>query len=377
MIDLEEIEHEAKKTTGLVDFGSGEWRKGMEVLADVAIVEARLNDTGFAILRSEFLAQLTNRLEIEDWVKRHPEIRDEQIEAPIVLATLPRTGQTAAGWIFDRDPANRALYTWQAKRPVPPPLPESDSIDPRIIKERASVEQMPAELRRMHLSDAEEPDECHYLISNAFRGAHHIYSMHVPSHYEWSVDQTDMSDAYAYYRLQLQLLQSRTPGQRWVLKNSPHLLHLDDLHAALPGAHYVQFHRDPLAVIASNCQLTVLLRGMRSHDVNHQEIGESVLRLLSDYVERTLRFRARNVTRPWVDVNFEQFVENPVREVERIYDELRIPLSSVARDAMTVWMKQNPRDARRPDPDLEPFGLDTTRVREVFSDYCAQFGLAG
>lgn len=377
MFALEEIEREAREATGLADFGTGQWREGMEVLADAADAEARLNDTGLAILRSEFLAQLINRLEIEDWIKRHPEIQHEQIDAPIVLATLPRTGQTAAGWIFDRDPGNRALYTWQAKRPVPPPLPDTNSTDPRIIKERASVANMPAELRRMHLSAAEEPDECHYLISNAFRGAHHIYSMHVPSHYKWSVDQTDMTEAYAYYRRQLQLLQSRTPGQRWVLKNSPHLLHLDDLHVALPGAHYVQFHRDPLAVIASNCQLTVLLRGMRSDYVSRPEIGESVVRLLRDYVERTLRFRDKNVTRPWVDVNFEQFVENPVREVERIYDELEISLSSVARDAMVLWMKQNPRDARRPEPDLEPFGLDAARLREVFSDYCARFGLTG
>lgn len=376
MIELEEIEREACQATGLADFGSGQWREGMEALADAAVAEGRLNETGFFILRSEFLAQLVNRLEIEDWVKRHPEILEEEIEAPIVLATLPRTGQTAAGWIFDRDPGNRALYTWQAKRPVPPPLPDSDSTDPRIIKERASVKEMPAELRRMHLSDAEEPDECHYLISNAFRGPHQIYSMHVPSHYEWSVNQTDMTEAYRYYRLQLQLLQSRTPGRRWVLKNSPHLLHLDDLDAALPGAHYVQFHRDPLAVIASNCQLTLLLRGMRSDNVDRHEIGECVVRLLSDYVERTLRFRDENESRPWIDVNFERFVENPVREVERVYRELEIPLSEVARGAMTQWMKQNPRDSRRPDSDLEPFGLDADQLREAFSGYCARFDLS-
>ena len=111
------------------------------------------------------------------------------------------------------------------KRPVPPPLPGDNAGDPRIERERAGVAAMPAELRRMHLTDAEEPDECHWLISNAFRAPHQIYSMHVPSHYAWSVDVADMREAYAYYRLQLQLLQSRTPGRRWVLKNSPHLLH--------------------------------------------------------------------------------------------------------------------------------------------------------
>lgn len=375
MIDIAAIETEARRKTGLENFGTGNWREGIEVLADSAEAEARLNETGLGILRAEILAQLVNRLEIEDWAERHPEIRDERIEAPIILATLPRTGQTAAGWIFDRDRDNRALYTWQAKHPVPPPLPDSDSTDPRIATERANAANMPADVLRMHLSDAEEPDECHWLISNAFRGAHQIYSMHVPTHYTWSVDQTDMAEAYAYYRLQLQLLQSRTPGRRWVLKNSPHLLHLDDLHAALPGAHYVQFHRDPLAVVASNCHLTVLLRGMRSDEVDHHEIGAAVVRLLHDYVTRTLRFRDKNVTRPWVDVDFAHFVEDPLREVESIYARLGIELSSAARMAMAQWVEQNPRDSRRPDLDLEPFGLDANEVRAEFSAYCDRFGL--
>jgi hypothetical protein len=75
-------------------------------------------------------------------------------------------------------------------------------------------------------------------------------------------------------------------------------------------------------------------------------------------------------------VNFEKFVEDPVREVERIYDELGIALSGVARDAMDLWKKQNPRDSRRPDPNLEPFGLDVNQLHADFSDYCARFGLA-
>ena len=65
--------------------------------------------------------RLANRLEVVDWAARHPEVREQRIEAPLVLATLPRRGQTAAGWIPDRDPASRSLLTWFAKRPIPPP----------------------------------------------------------------------------------------------------------------------------------------------------------------------------------------------------------------------------------------------------------------
>ena len=49
MIELEEIEREACQATGLADFGSGQWREGMGALADAAVAEGRLNETGFFI----------------------------------------------------------------------------------------------------------------------------------------------------------------------------------------------------------------------------------------------------------------------------------------------------------------------------------------
>lgn len=375
MINVEKLEDQAKAITSLEDFGEGTWRIGLDKLVESALSEAKLNDVGLKILASEIQNQLINRLEIEDWVKHHPEVRQQDIGAPIIMATLPRTGQTAAGWLLDRDPSNRALYSWHVKRPVPPPLPGSNNNDPRITKQQVDTDKLPKDLRRMHLSNANEPDECHFLISNAFRGAHQIYSMHVPSFYHWSVEEADMEEAYAYFRLQLQLLQSNTPGQRWVLKNSPHLLHLDQLHSALPNARFVQFHRNPLSIVASNCQLAVVIRSMRSEHIDRHEIGHSMLSLLKDYVEKSLRFRDKATTEPWIDINFERFVEDPIQAVEQIYDALGIALSSEARDGMVAWVTKTPRDSRRPDPDLSPFGLDTNQVRKVFADYCDRFEL--
>ncbi len=366
---------EARSTTGLDDLGGDDWREGMERLLEACDREAELNALGRAIISREMVAQLRNRLEINDWVARNPAVRDEPIEAPVILATLPRTGQTAAGWLFDRDPGNRALRTWFVKRPIPPPWPGENAGDPRLEEARADVAAMPDALLKMHLTDAAEPDECHWLISNAFRGAHQIYSMRVPSHYEWSVNEADMQEAYAYYRLQLQILQSRRPGRRWVLKNSPHLLHLDALHGVLPDAHFVQFHRDPVAVLASNCRLTMLLRGMRSDEVEAHEVGRSILRLLRDYVERVLAFRAAGRSRPWIDVSFASFVADPLREVERIYEAIGAELAPEARGAMQAWVDANPRAARRPSLDLAPFGLDAGEVRRGFADYVERFAI--
>ena len=97
-LDVAALEHEAVECAGLEDFGSGDWREALGVLLDSIEAEARLTQAGRRIVHDEMVHHLVNRLEIQHWVERYPEIRDEVIEAPLVLATLPRTGQTAAGW---------------------------------------------------------------------------------------------------------------------------------------------------------------------------------------------------------------------------------------------------------------------------------------
>ena len=373
--EIKSLANEARHRAGASDFGAGGWREALARLLESAEREARLSDTGRLLLRAQLTERLVNRLTVNAYAASHPEIREERIEAPFVLATLPRTGQTAAGWILDRDPANRSLLTWFAKHPSPPPLPGRNEGDPRIARERAVVEAMPQPLLDMHLTDAEEPDECHWLISNDLKTPHEIYSMQVPTYYRWVRDDPGIQSTYDYYRLQLQLLQSRTPGRRWVLKNSPHLLYLDALHAVMPDAIFVQLHRDPLKVLASNCRLSVLLRGLASDEVDPHEIGRGMLRLLGDYVSRLLDFRSRRVSRPWIDVRFRDFVADPLRSIEAIYDDAGIELSPSTREDMAQWVREHPRqDLRSSRPaDLAPYGLDPEEAREVFADYCDAF----
>lgn len=239
------------------------------------------------------------------------------------------------------------------------------------------VDAMPRALLEMHLSDAEEPDECHWLLSNDLRAPHEIYSMHVPSYYEWVRDDPGIAASYEYYSLQLRILQSRLPRRRWVLKNSPHLLYLDSLHAVLPDAIFVQFHRDPLKVLASNCRLSLLLRNMASDRVDPAEVGESMLQLLCDYLERLLRFRRQDTAPAWIDIRFPEFVRDPLREMEGVYAAAGLELSPEARKGMAQWVADHPRqDLERARPaDLAPFGIDPDRARAHFADYCETFGV--
>jgi hypothetical protein len=376
-LDVEEIAQAAMDRTGLDDFGPGEWRDALDRLLDAAHSQAQLNSAGYAILRMQTLERLANRLRIQDWIKSHPDVHEIEVSAPIILATLPRTGQTAAGWILDRDPENRSLLRWFAKRPVPPPRPEHMDSDLRIEQEREEVNAMPQAILDMHLSDAQEPDECHWLISNDMKAPHEIYSMRVPDYYRWVRDHADMGAAYRYYALQLRMLQSTMPQRRWVLKNSPHLLYLHELNEVVPDAIYVQFHRDPLKVLASNCKLALILRRMRSDCVDAREVGASMLELLGDYADRLMQFRARNVSRPWIDIRFSDFVNDPLGAVSTLYTGAGLVLDEDARRSMVLWIADHPRDdIKRARPaDLTAYGIDRDEATERFSSYMDRYGV--
>src|SRR5579872_2665003 len=88
----------ACEKTGLEDFGGESFREGLEVYCQSASSEAQLNEFGQAAVPGAILSALVNRLRVMDWLKRHPEISDERIDAPFVVVGLFRSkefGQAA------------------------------------------------------------------------------------------------------------------------------------------------------------------------------------------------------------------------------------------------------------------------------------------
>ena len=92
---VDELLATARDRTGLDDFGEDSFREGLECLVRALETEATLNAIGEIVLPELILKHLTQRLQIEDWYRRHPEIEDEPIEAPLIGLGLPRTGSTA------------------------------------------------------------------------------------------------------------------------------------------------------------------------------------------------------------------------------------------------------------------------------------------
>ena len=89
----------AVEQTGLDDFGDAllpssvpTFREGLERYVDSLAGEAQLNDLGGVALPPAVTAALVNRLKVVDWAQRHPEVREERIEAPVVVIGMFRAG---------------------------------------------------------------------------------------------------------------------------------------------------------------------------------------------------------------------------------------------------------------------------------------------
>ena len=102
----------AAATTGLDDFGPGDFRDGLDVLLESLERDADLGaGTDDAVL-GPILRRLGNRLEVEAWLRDHPDITGLDVRGPVGVNGLPRTGTTALANLLSLDPQFRCLRQW-------------------------------------------------------------------------------------------------------------------------------------------------------------------------------------------------------------------------------------------------------------------------
>ena len=103
------ILEDASLATGLDDFGPDDFLARLDLLCDEWGSDPGLTGLGRLPLRNKLLQHARSRLLIQDTLKRHPEIHDVQVSAPIIVAGLPRSGTTHLLNLMAADSRLRAL----------------------------------------------------------------------------------------------------------------------------------------------------------------------------------------------------------------------------------------------------------------------------
>jgi len=255
----------AIEATGLTDFGEDSWQEGLDILLEALAETAELNEIGVGVAEDGIVTDLSNRLRIEDWRTRHPEVAAQEIRRPIVIVGQPRTGTTILHDLMAQDPANRAPLSWEIERPVPAPRTATYDTDTRIAECQAGfdlVDSFIPGFASFHELGARLAQDDVRIFTGDFRSMQHSLQFHVPRYNHWVLHEADLAPACRWHRRFLQHLQSEHHAERWLLKSPAHLWSLPALLAEYPDAIVIQNHRDPLKVIASLSALGASLREM-------------------------------------------------------------------------------------------------------------------
>jgi len=367
----------AARSTRLSDFGPDTVREPLEVLWRCIEDEARLHTFGRIAMRQLLVGALERRLEVIDWAKRHPEVRDERIERPWVVLGLPRTGTTLLSLLMGLDPSARPLVQWQASHPVPPPDLATMEEDPRIAataKQFRQLEELNPPIRAMHPFGATLATECVTLLIFDLRSLSIETQGLLPGYGRW-LEKADHREAYALHRLSLQILQSRVPTDAWALKTPQHLWCLDTLLATYPDARLVWTHRDPRKVVSSVASLNTALHRMNSDAVDPVAVGRTWCDKLHHAVERGLEHDRAREGAPWcAHLQYTDLMADPVEAVRGLYAHFDEELHPLHERRMRQWMADRPQQHfGRHVYDPADFGLSDDAIAERFAPYTERF----
>ncbi len=380
-LDEADLLETSRMRTGFDDFSGDLFLEPLRILLDSFERDADLNLVGRICVRSEITRMLCNRLYMAADCGRNPEIHEEQIQRPLFITGLPRSGSTFLHTLLAQDPRCRTPRIWEVMHPSPPPERRSYDSDPRIGRTERQLKWLDVlmpEFEKFHMIHARYPQECIAITDHAFLSYVFETMYQVSSYRDWH-DQQDKRPAYEFHRRFLQHLQWRCPGTHWVLKAPSHLMALEALLAVYPDADIVVTHRDPLKVLPSCASLTRVLRAPFTNRLRVEEIGSEVSNRWEGSARYAMRFREEHhdLRQRFYDVQYPDLKKDPLAVVRGIYGYFGRELGPDAEEAMRRFAVANPKDGHGVHRyTLDEFGLDRDAERGRFQFYTDSFGIA-
>jgi hypothetical protein len=367
----DDIAAAAIRTTGLDDFGGNAHEEGLRILVeDLASPEAGLTPLGNGFHRREVKSALVGRLLTQLRFTEHPEHADVPVERPIFVVGLPRTGTTALHRLLHADPRHQGLELWLTEHPQPRPPRASWEQDPIFSAMQAAFSEHHIEnpeFMGIHYMDATSVEECWRLLRQTGKSISYESLANVPRYSAWLAGQ-DWTDAYERHRANLQLIGLNDPDKRWVLKNPSHLVALDALMAVYPDALIVCTQRDPVTSIASACSLSEEATAGTSTTFVGETVGRTQLEMLSRSWRTFTKARAAYDDAQFFDVDYREFVADPVATTRSIYDAFGLDWNPEVDAAVTALDEESRRGGKRPahSYSLSDYGLTEAEVRAAF-----------
>ncbi len=366
----------ASAATGLGDWGAMDFLPRLEQWMRACEADTGLSAVGRGSLFALALRYASARLQLEDLIRRHPEIEQIELEAPLVIAGLPRSGTTYTLQLMGADPQLRALPHWEGVRPVAAPF-IVDGKDTRFDLAAAEWAQTDAVMpltKLIHEFAPEHITEDIELTGMDFGGYYIEWLAHVPEWRDYQLSH-DPTPWLRYLRRAIQAVVWQQGPNRWVGKCPQHMEQLKAVEAALPGAFIVINHRDPVASIQSAITGPAYSSRLTRTSVDLDQIAEYWIDRYERLLRRCVEQRDQLDPNRVYDLYFHELMADPMGQMEAIYAKAGVPLGDATRAAFAQAIAENQRGKHgQLAYDLRgDFGIEPAAIRERFAFYYERF----
>jgi hypothetical protein len=185
--------------------------------------------------------------------------------------------------------------------------------------------------------------------------------------------------ALQYERRTLKLLQWRNPRIRWVLKSPDYMRYLPEVLKVFSDVRLIWTHRDPVKALGSMIDTMGTLFWMRTDSVRmagaldhltDPQVSAAMLSQPIDWLESGVLPRTQ-----LCNIHYTDLIGDPVESVNRMYQFFGLQLADAARQAMTDYLRERPRQARP----AHAYGSNATdfesRERQAYRRYQEYFNV--
>ena len=383
LLEPERIIQRARRRSRVRDIPVDDIREPLELLARCLREEADLSPFGRRIIDFMLGATLVNRLQILDFLRRHPEIDRVPVEAPVFILGLPRSGSTLLHHLLAELPGARPPLAWEIGQLVPPePAGSRPDPRPRRGQQRLAVlNRLIPEFKQAHESTWDGPAESRSLLENSFAARTVLAQFHVPSYQRWLEEQSAPAreSVYRFFKRQVQLLlwQRCPEGGFWLDKVPDHLDEVQALVRVFPDVRIVNTHRHLGRVVPSAASLVTILRSLSQRHIDCRVSGRHALQTERRRAARCLAFRGRFPADRVVDVDFVEFTRDPKRTVYRIVDYFGLPAPADLDRRLDRRLAQMPQHKHGVHHySLARFGLTPADIEAAGAQYHAYFNVS-
>ena len=373
-LDKNKILQHAARVAGF-EFRDEPMEQGLARLITSIRSDARLNTVGKLALKRNIQRAADHRFLVERSLAENPSIRRSAIRTPLFVIGMPRTGTSILQALLYRDPAHRSPLSWECLMPHPAPQPDNYADDPRVKRIQSEFSQLftlVPDFRKKHYMEADSPQECVGITALNFTSFQYLTQCFIPAYHEWFANEADQVANLRWHKTFLQFLQSggvRTG--RWLLKSPVHLCRLRALFEVYPDARIVMTHRHPASIVPSVASLLTSIRSLYSDHEDSARTARENLQIWSSYFNRFVEDRSSlGKDDQIIDLQFEDFVRDPLGVVRSIYRRFGWELGDVAEQNMQEFLLQEQKDKHgRHEYSLEQFGLSEQDVADCFRVY--------